>query len=72
MLQDWELAAPADDGALVGLLSRWATRGRQESPEPQVNIQFTKRFGIKDWARHPVYPITSPLKGLVDLCNPRS
>ncbi len=37
MLQDWELAAPADDGALVGLLSRWATRGRQESPEPQVS-----------------------------------
>lgn len=36
MLQDWKLAAPADEGALVGLLSRWATRGRQDSPEPQV------------------------------------
>lgn len=37
MLLDWKLAAPADDGALVGLLSRWAVRGRQESPEPQVS-----------------------------------
>lgn len=36
MLLDWKLAAPADDGALVGLLSRWAVRGRQDSPEPQV------------------------------------
>jgi hypothetical protein len=36
MLLDWQLAAPADEGALVCLLSRWAARGRQESPEPQV------------------------------------
>ena len=36
MLQDLQLAAPADEGPLVGLLSRWAARGRQESPEPQV------------------------------------
>lgn len=36
MLQDLRLAAPADEGPLVGLLSRWAARGRQDSPEPQV------------------------------------
>ena len=36
MLQDLQLAAPADEGPLVGLLSRWAARGRQDSPEPQV------------------------------------
>ena len=38
MLQDLQLAAPADEGPLVGLLSRWAARGRQESPEPQVQL----------------------------------
>ena len=38
MLQDLQLAAPADEGPLVGLLSRWAARGRQESPEPQVRL----------------------------------
>ena len=38
MLQDLQLGAPADGGPLVGLLSRWAARGRQESPEPQVHF----------------------------------
>ena len=37
MLQDLQLAAPADEGPLVQLLSRWAERGRQDSPEPQVS-----------------------------------
>ena len=36
MLQDLQLGAPADEGALVGLRSRWAARGRQDSPEPHV------------------------------------
>ena len=40
MLQDLQLAAPADEGPLVGLLSRWAARGRQESPEPQVSLRI--------------------------------
>lgn len=39
MLQDLQLAAPADEGPLVGLLSLWAARGRQESPEPQVSLR---------------------------------
>lgn len=39
MLQDLELAAPADEGPLMGLFSRWAARGRQDSPEPQVQIK---------------------------------
>ncbi|KAK9840584.1 hypothetical protein WJX81_003072 [Elliptochloris bilobata] len=34
MTRDWELAAPADDCTLVSLLSGWAARGRQASPEP--------------------------------------
>ena len=37
MLADWRMAAPADETPLVGLLSRWAARGRQDSPEPQVH-----------------------------------
>jgi hypothetical protein len=41
MLRDWRLAAPADEGALVGLLSRWAARGRQDSPEPQARARTT-------------------------------
>ena len=36
MLADWRLAAPAAETPLVGLLSAWAARGRQDSPEPQV------------------------------------
>ena len=36
MTRDWELAAPADDFTLVALLSVWAARGRQASPEPVV------------------------------------
>lgn len=44
MLQDLQLAAPADEGPLVQLLSRWAERGRQDSPEPQVSA-------LQDW--HP-------------------
>lgn len=36
MTRDWELAAPADDLTLVALLSVWAARGRQASPEPVV------------------------------------
>ena len=59
MLQDLQLAAPADEGPLVQLLSRWAERGRQDSPEPQVSA-------LQDWR-----PWVTGCRLVIDRCCPK-
>ena len=59
MLQDLQLAAPADEGPLVQLLSRWAERGRQDSPEPQVSA-------LRDW-----HPWVTGCRPVIDRCCPK-